>query len=128
MLNVTTVKIASLTFKVLLCKDKSNTDFFYEDGTLKMYGEANYINQTITINGYINEDRLLPAIIHELTHAYIDTIYRGVLVSRNDSFNEEEVAHFFGIYGPIIVHESKQIFLEILNGGRYSSDGLQEEG
>ena len=45
-------------------------------------------------------------------------MYRGVLISRDDSFNEEEVAHFFGIYGSIIVSEANIIFLEILNERR----------
>ena len=127
MLNITTTKVASLTFDVVLIDDKSNTEFFSEDGSIKMYGEANYVTQTISINAFVSEDRMLPVIIHELTHVYIDTIYRGVLVSRDDSFNEEEVAHFFGIYGTIIVSEAKRILLEIHNRRRYDSDGMQKE-
>lgn len=114
--NITSVKVGPLTFKVLLVKDKSNSDFFTEEGVIKMYGECNYIHQTITINAHISEERMLAAIVHELTHAYLDTLYRGVLISRDDMLNEEEIAHFVGIYGSIIVSESKRIFVEIFNG------------
>jgi Zn-dependent peptidase ImmA (M78 family) len=127
MLNITTTKVGPLTYNVLLVTDRTNKDFFNEDGTLRMYGECNYINQTICINKYISDEKLRITLIHELTHAYIDTMYRGVLVSRDDSFNEEEVAHFFGMYGSIIVAEANRLFIEILNGRRDDSYGMQEK-
>ena len=127
MLNVTTTKVGPLTYRVLLVTDKSDKDFFNKDGTLRMYGECNYINQTICINKYVSEEKLLITLTHELTHAYIDTMYRGVLVSRDDSLNEEEIAHFFGMYGSIIITEARRLFVEILNGKRDESNGMQEK-
>lgn len=94
-----TVKIKDYEYTIVEV-DETDEDF-YKDGELKLYGRVLYVEQIIKIYKHLSHVRKRQALIHELTHAFLDTYLAGQ--SLTDSYNEEDLCCFMGTYSEDIL-------------------------
>lgn len=62
-------------------------------GALNRVGEADFINQTITINEHLHPDQQLEVFLHELVHVLIKTY--GIPMPEDEN-SEEDIVERFG--------------------------------
>lgn len=62
------------------------------------YGVCKHSERTIYINRELPKDRMLRTVRHEIAHAFL----HDTQISGKESFDEEALCEFVGIYGDII--------------------------
>lgn len=111
-----TIKINNLTYRVLLVDDKDDPNFYdKEKDNIKLFGETNFVNQTIRIWKYLPEERKRTTIMHELTHAYFDCYLTSQHIK--DEFDEEDICCFVASYSEQIIELTNYILFNLHNIG-----------
>lgn len=103
------VKIKDYEYKIIEV-DNSDGDF-YKNGDLKLYGHIRYVEQIIKIYKDLSPIRKRQALIHELTHAFLDVYLAGQ--SLTNKYNEEGVCCFMGTYSEDILRIVNEYFKEV---------------
>ena len=103
------VKIKDYEYEII---EVDNTDgAFYKDGDLKLYGQILYEGQIIKIYKDLSPIRKRQALIHELTHAFLDVYLQGQ--SLTNKYNEEDVCCFIATYSEDILCIVNEYFKEV---------------
>lgn len=111
-----TVKINNLTYTISQVDDKDNKDFYdKENDCLKLFGQTNYVEQTIKIWKFLTTERQRKTIIHELVHAFHDAYLGSQHVK--DKFDEEDICCFVESYIEEILELTNYIVFKLHNIG-----------
>lgn len=81
--------------------DIEEKNFKNEDGSLRLYGETDYEEQTIKLYKDLTYERKRATLIHELTHAFHDVYLASFHIK--DKFDEEDICCFMASYSEEII-------------------------
>ena len=100
------IKIRGYEYKIIECgKDDEQ---FYKNNQLLKYGECNYVNQEIKIFKDIPYTRKRETLIHELTHAFLNTYLESFHIK--DKYNQEDICCFVSAYSEEIIKIANKYF------------------
>lgn len=93
------VVIKDYNYEIIEC---GNDDArFYKDGEIILFGEVDYIRQEIRLYKHLTYRRKREALIHELTHAFLDAYMGGSHIK--GEYNEEDLCCFMSAYSEDII-------------------------
>lgn len=111
-----TIKVNNLTYKVILVEDKDDKNFYdKETDNLKMFGETNFVNQTIRIWKHLTDERKRITIMHEITHVFYDSYLTSQHIK--DQFDEEDICCFVASYSEEIIKLTDYVIFNLHNIG-----------
>lgn len=106
------VKIKNNLYTVVLV-NKDSEKLRSEDPNVEILGRTYVLSNAIYIRNDLESNRLFTVLVHELTHAYIDSYgFTG------RSYNEEDLCTFNEVYAADIVSTANSVFKSIMTGGR----------
>jgi Zn-dependent peptidase ImmA (M78 family) len=93
------IKIKNFKWKIEEIEDKTNIDFWNsEEDFLKLYGQCHFDKQVIYLWKDITPERRRHTLIHELTHAFLDTY-----IIKKEAYDEEDICNILGSYADDII-------------------------
>lgn len=102
------MKIKVKDYEYTIIEVDATDSNFYKNGRLLLYGQALYDEQIIKIYKDLSPIRKRQALIHELTHVFLDVYLAGQ--SLTNKYNEEGVCCFIATYSEDILRIVNEYF------------------
>lgn len=100
------IKVKDYEYTIIEVEDTDGD--FVKNGVLQLYGQAIYDKQIIKLYKDLSPIRKRQALIHELTHVFLDVYLAGQ--SLTGKFNEEDVCCFIATYSEDILRIVNEYF------------------
>lgn len=100
------VKIKKHQYKIIECG--KDDELFYKDNELLRYGQCDYVNQTIKIFKDSPYPRKRETLIHELTHAFLNSYLESFQIK--DKYDQEDICCFVSSYSEEIIEITNKYF------------------